>query len=283
MQEQKIAILVDSGCDIPAPLREQYRIYQAPLALIFSNATYKDDAITAEQLYTMMEQEIPTTSLPTGEEICDILQTIRADGYEKVLAISISSRLSGTCNLLRLHRESCPGLEMEVVDSRNISIGSGMLAILAARLVGKGLQWPELKTRLALEIKNSKVFFYLRTLEYLKHGGRIGHVSALLGSALHIRPIITCDEEGVYITEAKVIGHSQALRRLGECAERFAAGAQDLYVSVMHGAAGAEAALVKERLLSALPQAKVLVEGQVVPSMAVHTGPGLIGIGVLRG
>jgi len=54
-------------------------------------------------------------------------------------------------------------------------------------------------------------------------------------------------------------------------------------VSVMHGAAGAEAALVKERLLSALPQAKILVEGQIVPSMAVHTGPGLIGIGVLRG
>ena len=282
MQEQKIAILVDSGSDIPAPLREQYHIYQVPLTLIFSNATYKDDAITSEQLYTMMEQEIPTTSLPTGEEITDMLRRISGDGYEKVLAISISSHLSGTCNMLRLNQDSCPGLEMEVVDSRNISIGSGMLALLAARLLEQGIKWTELKTRMALEIQNSKVFFYLRTLEYLRRGGRIGHVSALLGSALRIKPIITCDEEGVYITEAKVVGHSLALRRLSECAERFAAGAQDIYVSVMHGAAAADAAQVKERLLTKLPQAKILVEGQIVPSMAVHTGPGLVGIGVLR-
>lgn len=283
MQEEKIAILADSGCDIPAELREHYQIYQVPLSLIFSKATYRDDEIEPQQLYTMMEQEIPTTSLPTGAEIKGVLQRIRADGFEKTLAVSISSRLSGTYNLLRLHKDSCPGLEMDVVDTRNISVGSGMLAIAAARYVEQGVKWAELKTRIAHEIQNSKVFFCLKTLDYLRQGGRIGHVSAMLGSALRIKPIITCDEEGVYTTEAKVMGYTLALRRLADYAERFAAGAQNLSIAVMNGAAVAEAGQVKERLLAMLPHAKIMAEGQVNSSLAVHTGPGLVGIGVMKG
>lgn len=283
MQDEKIAILVDSGSDIPKEMRERYQIYQVPLSLIFSDATYRDDEIEPQKLYAMMEENIPTTSLPTGKEITGIMRRIRADGFEKALAVSISSRLSGTCNLLRLNKDSCPGLEMEVVDSRNISIGCGMLAVAAARYVEQGVKWAELKNRVSREIQSSKVFFCLKTLEYLRHGGRIGHVSAMLGSALRLKPIITCDEDGVYTTEAKVIGHTQALRRLADCAERFAAGAQTIYIAVMNGSAAAEATQVKERLLAMLPQAKVLLEGQISPSLAVHTGPGLVGIGILRG
>lgn len=283
MSEEKIAILVDSGCDIPAATREQYQIYQVPLSMIFSDATYRDDEITAEQLYRRMETEIPTTSLPTGEEIKGTMHQIRADGYQKVLAVTISSRLSGTCNLLRLNKESCPGLEMEVLDTRNISMGSGLLALAAARYLEQGIQWAELKVRMAKELTSSKMFFCMKTLEYLRQGGRIGHVSALLGSALRIKPIVTCDEEGVYYPTAKVPGYKLALRRLSDCAERFAAGAQNIYVAVLSGEAVEEAAQVKERLLTALPHAKVVMEGPVTPSLAVHTGPGSVGVGIMRG
>lgn len=282
MTEHKIAILTDSGCDIPEVLRKLYKIYRLPLSLLFKSGIYRDDNLPAHQLYQMMEQEIPTTSTPTGAEVEDMLQQIREDGYDKVLAVSISSRLSGTCNLLRLHEHSQKGLEMAVVDSRNISLGAGLLALNAARYLEQGAPWAGLKERLMKEVQNSKVFFCLKTLEYLRHGGRIGHVSAVLGSALKVKPIITCDSEGVYTTAAKVIGYKHALQRLSECAKQFASEAP-VRIAVMHGSAAAEAAQVKERVLSLLPQAKVVAEGQISPALAVHTGPGLVGVGVIKG
>ena len=281
MTDHKIAILTDSGCDIPAGLRKLHNIYQLPLSLIFKDALRRDSDISAAELYRLMETEIPTTTLPSGEEVGQMLRRIRADGYDKVLAVSISSRLSGTCNLLRLHERSQEGLEMAVVDSRNISIGAGMLALKAARYIAQGAPWQGLKERLMAEASNSKVFFCLKTLEYLRQGGRIGHVAALLGSALKLKPIITCDAEGVYTTEAKVIGYQQALQRLGECAKHFAGSAQ-ISLAIMHGAAEAEAQQVKEKVLALLPQATVIAEGQISPALAVHTGPGLVGVGVIK-
>ena len=278
----KIAILTDSGCDIPPALRKLHKIYRLPLTLIFKDALYRDGEISAEELYGKMEKEIPTTTLPSGADVEQMLQQIHADGYDKVLAVSISSRLSGTCNLLNLHEKSQAGLEMAVVDSRNISIGAGMLALNAAKYLEQGIPWAGLKERLLKEVQNSKVFFCLKTLEYLLHGGRIGHVSALLGSALKIKPIITCDTEGVYTTAAKVIGYKHALQRLSECAKQFAAEAP-VRIAIMHGAAAAEAVQVKERVLSLLPQAKVVAEGQISPALAVHTGPGLVGVGLMLG
>jgi DegV family protein with EDD domain len=281
MTEHKIAILTDSGCDIPQALLKRHKIYRLPLSLIFKDAHYRDDDISATELYQRMEEEIPTTSLPSGEDVAEMLRRIRADGYDKVLAVSISSRLSGTCNMLRLHERSQQGLEMAVVDSRNISIGAGLLALKAARYLEQGAAWAGLKERLHKEVQNSKVFFCLKSLDYLRQGGRIGHVSALLGSALKLKPIITCDSEGVYTTAAKVIGYKQALQRLSECARQFAAEAP-VRIAVMHGAAAAEAAQVKEKILTLLPQAKLEAEAQVSPALAVHTGPGLVGIGLLR-
>jgi DegV family protein with EDD domain len=282
MTDHRIAILTDSGCDIPQVLRMRHKIYRLPLSLIFKSAMYRDDDISASELYQLMEQEIPTTSLPSGAEVTDMLRQIREDGYNKVLAVSISSRLSGTCDMLRLHAYSQQGLEMAVVDSLNISIGAGMLALKAARFLEQGMAWAGLKERLLQEVQNSKVFFCLKSLEYLRQGGRIGHVSALLGSTLKIKPIITCDAEGVYTTEAKVMGYKHALRRLSECAKQFAAEAP-VRIAVMHGAAAAEAAQVKEKVLSLLPQAKLVAEGQISPALAVHTGPGLVGVGVMKG
>ena len=279
MPDHKIAILTDSGCDIPEGLRSLHRIYRLPLSLIFKGSMYRDDDISAAELYNMLEDEIPTTTLPSGAEVEQILRRIHADGYNKVLAVSISSRLSGTCNLLRLHEHSQKGLEMAVVDSRNISIGAGMLALNAARYLEQGVHWLELKERLRQEVQHSKVFFCLKTLEYLHQGGRIGHVSALLGSALKLKPIITCNTEGEYITEAKVVGYKQALQRLCECAKQFAADAP-VRMAIMHGAAAAEAAQVKEKMLALLPQAKIIAEGQISPALAVHTGPGLVGVGI---
>lgn len=132
MNKEKIALLVDSGTDVPKELVEQYGMYMIPLQIIYKDRIYTDKVdITPEEVYERLAVEIPSTSLPDGETITKIFEKIKADGYEKVLAVTISSGLSGTFNVVRLIAEEFEGLETFVLDTKNIGIGSGLQAIEA--------------------------------------------------------------------------------------------------------------------------------------------------------
>lgn len=119
MNKEKIAILVDSGSDVPPELLERHHIFMIPLKILFNEGEYLDGlTIDASEVYRRLPFEIPKTSLPDGEQITSILDRIYEEGYRKVLAICISSSLSGTCNMLRLICEEYENLECHVVDSK---------------------------------------------------------------------------------------------------------------------------------------------------------------------
>ena len=101
MNREKVAILVDSGCDVPQNLREQHDIRVLPLKILYPEGEYLDQVtITAQQVYSRFP-ETPKTSLPDGETILHALDQAKADGYEKALVVCISSGLSGTYSLIR--------------------------------------------------------------------------------------------------------------------------------------------------------------------------------------
>ena len=142
MNREKAVILTDSGCDVPQNLRERYDIRVLPLKIIYPEDEYLDQVtITAQQVYDRFP-ETPKTSLPDGETVLSALEKARADGYEKALIVCISSGLSGTYSMIRNLCEEYDGMETFVLDTRNISIGSGMLALLAARWLEQGISWP---------------------------------------------------------------------------------------------------------------------------------------------
>lgn len=283
MNQQKICILVDSGCDVPEALRRRYDMRVIPLKIIYPEGAYDDQVdITAQQVYDRFPGEIPKTSLPDGQTIQGVLDQARQDGYEKALVVCISSGLSGTCNMLRVFCESYTGLETFVLDTRNISIGSGVLAILAGQWIDEGMDWQTLTRELPKRVPDSKVFFCVDTLEYLRKGGRLGLVAAILGMALKLKPIISCNPEGVYYIAGKSLGRQKSIARMLEMAAAFAATGSRPALSLMNGGAPAEAEALRPRLLTAMPGAALLVEGQISPALVVHTGPGLLGIGVLR-
>lgn len=115
---------------------------------------------------------------------------------EKALVICISSGLSGTYNMVRLVCQEYQGMETFVLDTRNISFGSGVFALLAAHWIAGGMDWQDLQIRLVQRLEDSKVFFCVDTLEYLRKGGRLGLVAAIVGTALKLKPIISCNEAG---------------------------------------------------------------------------------------
>jgi len=277
---EKIAILTDSGSDVPAAWAKEYGIFVLPLQVIYENRTYSDGVdIDAQSVYDRLPVEVPSTSLPKGEIVDEILNRIKSEGYTHILAVVLSSGLSGTCNFIRLMAQES-AIPFHVVDTKNIGIGSGLSVMKAARLVKEGVSFSELIEKVEASTKKTKVFFVLSTLEYLKKGGRIGKVTALLGTTFDLKPIITCNEDGIYTTVTKTRGRKASLRRLQELIYDFADGATNITIGFSHGDAFNEITALQEDVLNHLPNVKQVYFGQVSPALGVHTGPGLIGIGI---
>ena len=283
MTVDKIAILVDSGCDVPREYREKYNMYVAPLTIIYKDAEYRDGIdIDPDTVYARFSEEIPSTSLPSPAAVTELFKQIKADGYEKVIVVVISSGLSGTFEMLRGFGPEPEGLEAYYVDTKNIGIGSGLSAIRAGELIERGLSFAEVCRQVEIAAANTKIFFCVATLEYLMKGGRIGLVSGVMGMLLDVKPVISCNEDGIYYTVAKARGREKSLKLALEKAVEFAEGAKEYNIAVVQGAAEAEGRELMAAMKERLPNFRYAIEEQLTPVLVVHTGPGLIGIGVQR-
>lgn len=280
MNENKIAVMTDSGSDVPQNLLDKFSIYQLTLGINYKDKSYRDRIdITPEEVYERLQIEIPHTSLPTLGEIREMLEKIVADGYTHVIIPVISSGLSGTYNAIIQSCSEFNGIKTAVIDTKNIALGSGFLAVYAAQLVEKNLSFDEIVAKVENKIKDSHIYYSIQTLQYLIKGGRLGRVEGIIGSMLQIKPIIACDNDGIYYTVSKVRGRKQSINKLIEIVQDIIKDKKNYYLAICHGYAKEEADMVKERMKPYIDNAALFMEGQISASLGVHTGPGLIGIG----
>jgi len=279
----EFAVLVDSGCDVPEEYLEKYPIYVIPLRINYKEVSYRDRIdISPEEIYKKLKLEIPTTSLPEYGDAQEVFENIIKDGYNKIIAINISSNLSGTFNLIRLVSEEFKrkGIQIYQFDTKNIAIGSGMYAISVANHLEEGKSYEETISLLESEYGNSKIFFCVETLEYLRKGGRIGRVASLIGAALGIKPIITCGEDGTYCIAGKERGSMRCIRKALMLAKEFASRGKKAEIMIMYSGNVLELEKIKDELEQLIPNCRVKIGGQISPVLGVHVGPGLIGIAV---
>ena len=282
--KEKIAILADSCCDVPKEYVDKYDMFSVPLKVIYSNGEeYLDKInITSKEVIERFQEEIPKTSLPDAETVKLKYDEIKEAGYEKLIVITISSGLSGTNNLMRLVASEYEGLEIKVIDTKNIGIGAGFFAIKAGMLRDEGKSFEEIAIDLELSVPTTQIFFCVKTLEYLKKGGRIGLVSGTIGELLDLKPIISCNEDGIYHTVAKVRGRNKSLLKTLECAVNFGKDFNRYSIAIVEAGAEEEAKELRVKLENMLPNAEIKLYGNLTPALVVHTGPGLIGIGVQK-
>lgn len=282
MNPEKIALLIDSCTDVPPELAAAEGVYSIPVLIRYADGEYRDGIdITAQKVYERFEEEVPKTSLPSLENVQRIFAKIAADGYEKVIAVTISSGLSGTNGVVQLASAQFDWIQTRVIDTKNIGIGAGFTAIHALRMVQQGMGFEEIVRKLEWDVTNTKVFFCVETLEYLRKGGRIGLIPSVLGTVLQLKPIISCNEEGVYYTAAKARGRKRSLEQAIALAQAFA-GQGEYNLAIAHGGAEAEASQIAEQAKKFFPGAREVFQGQISPALVVHTGPGLLGIGIQR-
>lgn len=279
---EKVAILIDTGCDITDELIRTYHMKLLRLHVIYPESEYSDGLdITPQMVYTRFPGEIPHTSTPGLQEVKDMVAEIKREGYTHVLSFAISSGLSSTYNTICLVLNEETDLTAFVLDTRNVSFGSGVLAVWAAKKLEEGMSYDELVHLLPSKVKDSKIFYYMDTLTYLQKGGRIGLVTSIVGSILNLKPIISCNEEGIYYTVAKIRGSRQGLAKLLSKAKEFA-GDSPVWFSLLNGDAAAASLEMLPLLSKEIPNGELLITKQITASLAVHTGPGLLGIGIMK-
>ena len=280
---EKIALLTDSTADLTPAMREGKPIYVVPLKIRCDDGEFSDGVdIFAQDVYDRLHRgELPRTSLPEGGVVSDTLDQIRADGYEKVIAVMLSGGLSGTYNLVRVQAEQTEDLDIAVFDSRSGSLGIGIIVLQLWEEIQAGAGWDKLiHERVPHLVDNTFPFFSVDTLEYLRRGGRIGRITALAGTMLSIKPIITFSEDGQLQSIAKVRGRKQVQDKIVELLRsKFRAGKR-YNLGVANGGAPAEMAELSEKMRARFPDFVHCWEGAMDATLSVYIGDGVIGGGI---
>lgn len=277
--EEKIAIVTDSTSDLKKEDLRKTGIESMPLKVIYSDRQYHDRVdITPKEVYKSLEKEIPTTSMPSPQEIEDLYLRLKKEGYTHIISIHISSGLSATYNNCRMVANQIEGIEVTVIDSKMLSMGLGRLVLYAKEVVDKSENtFAEIIEKIEAKKEKIEVFFVVETLKYLKKGGRIGKVSGTIAQLLNIKPIISIDDDGEYFTFDKVRGRSRSLKKIYSAIKKRLKKDKNYLLDIMNTAAEEEAKdlMAKFKNLSSI---KETFFGEISPVMIVHTGPGLIGV-----
>lgn len=283
MMEEKIAVVVDSGSDVSVNLREGLDIISLPLRVSIDGKEYTDGKdITSKEVLSVLDKSKVTTSLPSGEDIIAGFEMLKSKGYTHIIAVSISSGLSGTYNVLRNLSEEVSGVEIHIIDSKNISLGSGFLGIHAAECVKKGMSFADTIAEVESLKSRSKVFFTVGTLDYLVRGGRIGLVAGTVANVLNIKPIISCNDDGVYHTVTKVRGYSRVIQKMIDTAANFVADSESYKVVIVNADSKEDLEKIKAIALEKMPNAGSIEVANITPALAIHTGPEALGIAVIK-
>jgi len=203
-----VRIVVDSSADLRPEIRE--RVDVVPLTVHFGKEEYVDGVdLTAHAFYRKLaaSRELPTTSQAAPYAFGEVFEAAVEKG-DTVVAIVVSSGLSGTCQSAMIAAADFPG-KVFVVDSRSIAIGSGILAEYALELTDRGLSAGEIAAELDSVKEKVRLFAVVDTLEYLQRGGRVSKTVAIAGGMLSVKPLIAL-EEGIIKMAGKARGNKQA-------------------------------------------------------------------------
>lgn len=271
-----VRIVIDSTTDLLPEVREKLTV--VPLTVHFGEQEYVDGVtISHKKFYEMLVESdvLPTTSQPAPDAFAEVYRQAQAAG-EQVVVITISSKLSGTCQSAMIAAEDFPGM-VWVVDSQTVAIGTGILAQLALRLNEQGMTAADIAARLECEREKVHVIALLDTLEYLKKGGRISKTVAFAGGLLSIKPVITIRDGEVAIL-GKARGSKQGNNLL--VAEIQKAGGVDFNKPLMLGYTGLSDALLEKYVMDSGElwdgHGDCLQSTVIGSVIGTHAGPGAI-------
>jgi DegV family protein with EDD domain len=274
----KVAIITDSTVNLPQSLLDEYSISVLPQTLIWENETLRDGIdIQPKEFYTRLKssKSMPTTAQITPNNFSQLFSSC-LEKDQDVLAILVSSKLSGTMASAVQAKTTLPGANIEVVDSLSCSLAMGFHVLMAARAAANGANLKECKALAEKAIQHTGVFFVVNTLEFLHRGGRIGGGARFLGTALNLKPILELRDGRIEAME-RVWTQNKAFSRLIALIGERVKTHHPIRLGVLEANAPEEAQMIMEQVQNNFHPDE-LIHGDISPVVGTHTGPGTIGI-----
>ncbi|MQG38794.1 MAG: DegV family protein [SAR202 cluster bacterium] len=275
-----VKIITDSTSDIPESVVSDLDIEVVPLNIHIGQDDFKHGVdIGTDEFYTKLltGSQLPKTSQPSPGEFLDVYNKF-LDKSDAIVSIHVTSKLSGTYNsAIQAKSELNTTKPIEIVDSATVSMALGLIVIRAAKLAKEGGTLEQVVKEIDECSRKSEVLVVLDTLEYLAKGGRIGKASALIGSILSVKPILTV-ADGVVDTFGKARTFTKAMNSLEEAIKGFTPVTD---MSVFYSTDKNISDDMIDRL-SGIVEADRLVVSRIGPTVGTYAGPKAIAVAVIK-
>lgn len=291
-------IFSDSSCDFSPAMAKENNLFVVPFYVSFDGETYKKENVDMEirSFYDQVVENpkvFPKTSLPSVQDYVDAFLPVARTG-DDIICICISTKFSGSMqsalNAKEIVLESCPDVKIAVIDATVNTVLHGQYVFEALDMRNKSVPFEDAVAHLERIKSTGRIFFTVGNLEYLKHGGRIGKLSGIAGSVLGIKPLITL-KEGEIFSSGLVRSRKKALDKmislLTDYMKEVDARIEDYSFALGYGYNYDEAVSYRKYLVETLSETYAFKEEdfpirQIGATIAVHTGPYAIGIGIIR-
>lgn len=278
-------IITDSSADLPVNILEEYGITVAPLGFSFENENYLNypdhRQLDIKKFYERVKNgEKSTTTLVNSKTFEEYFTPILESGKD-ILYLGFSSPLSGTFGSSLTAKEELlekyNDARIECVDTLSASMGEGLLVYYAAKMKQEGKNLDEVKQWVLDNRLNLCHWFTVDDLNHLKRGGRINAMTATIGTALGVKPILHINDEGHLVPDSNVRGRKKSINALLEHMELTCMDPEENSVFISHGDCLEDAeylaSLIKEKL-----HVKEVIINYVGPVIGSHTGQGVVAL-----
>ena len=279
----RIAILTDSASDLTPDMIEGLDVTIIPIRLRIGENNYKDGVNLSKKEFwhkLLTENVVPKTAQPSPAEFRDYYEELFNKGYEKILSIHISSKMSGTQQVAKVAREMLKReQDIVIVDSKSVTFGQAYQVLEAAKMIKAGIKLEDILTRLYEIADKMKIYFAVSDLRYLEKGGRIGRASSVIGNLLKLRPVLKL-EDGEVSLETKTFGERGAISYMEKIIKNE--GRNSIYLYTAWGGTNQELHNTDILKKTADTMRKIEYKGrfEIGATIGSHSGP-VFGIGII--
>jgi DegV family protein with EDD domain len=272
-----IRIITDSTCDLPEELARTWAITVVPAYINIGSRSYLDGIeLSRQAFYEGLPgyPEVPTTAAPSSGTFTEVYEKVTHEGATEILSIHVAGDLSGMLNAARLGADAADSAPVTLFDSKQVSMGLGLQAIIAAEAAAKGHSMAEIIALLDQVVERTYVFAVLDTLEYLRRSGRVSWARFGIGTLLRIKPLIRVHLGQVELPE-KIRTSSKAVQRMLEMVEGLGPLEK---VALLHTHSEDKLAGFLTQCQHLIPAGSTPPTVEVTPAIGAHVGTGAMGI-----
>ncbi|EMR07966.1 hypothetical protein C772_00295 [Bhargavaea cecembensis DSE10] len=277
----KTAIVTDSTAYLPGPERDRLGIRMIPLSVTIDGKTYEEEVdLEADQFYDLVrEGELPKTSQPPIGKFADCFETLKQEGFEAAVVVTLSSGISGTFTSAGQAGDLVDGLDVQVFDSEIACMPQGFYVLRAAKMARDGAA-PEAIIAELEEMKNSlRAYFMVDDLAHLQRGGRLSGAQALIGGLLQVKPLLHFKDR-VIVPFEKIRTRKKAMNRIADLLAQDA-GNGPLEAAIIHANRKEEAEAWRTELSRKFPDVEFKIS-YFGPVIGTHLGEGAMGLGWVK-